>query len=255
MEEIRGAPVVDSEGLEYGSVSGLEVSEEGVFLRVSERVVDPTTGRELEHEKGLVPLSEVSAIAEGPGGPVVLLSTPREAEYRGVRPGPPGPADLERAVGKLVVSADGRVLGRATSVVVGPGQPGLRVSPSAVELAWLRFLRDLRRRERVEDGAVLRRIRELADEILETLRRRAEEWMRSRIVEARDRGDVIEAIRRGCIVRMPFCGREECAEDMREATGGAKVRGTRIDEDSRPTGPCAWCGAEAKEVVYVAKAY
>ncbi len=117
------------------------------------------------------------------------------------------------------------------------------------------FRRDLRRRERVEDGAVLRRIRELADEILETLRKRAEEWMRSRIVEARERVDVLEAIRRGCIVRMPFCGREECAEDMREATGGAKVRGTRIDEDSRPTGPCAWCGAEAKEVVYVAKAY
>ncbi|MDK2464799.1 MAG: hypothetical protein QI223_08525 [Candidatus Korarchaeota archaeon] len=144
--ELSGAPVVDSEGLVYGRASGLEVSESGLLLRVTEVVRDPETGREMTHEKGLVPVEEISAIAEGPGGPIVLLSTPREASYRGVRVGEPAPADLERAVGRVAVTLDGRVLGTVSEIVVGPGIPGLRVRASAGEVAWLRFLRDLRSR-------------------------------------------------------------------------------------------------------------
>lgn len=144
--ELSGAPVVDSEGLVYGRASGLEVSESGLFLRVTEVVRDPETGREMTPEKGLVPVEEISAIAEGPGGPIVLLSTPREASYRGVRVGEPTPADLERAVGKVAVTLDGRVLGTVSEIVVGPGLPGLRVRASMGEVAWLRFLKDLRSR-------------------------------------------------------------------------------------------------------------
>jgi len=145
--ELAGAPVVDSEGLIYGRASGLEASEDGLFLRVTEAVRDPESGREMEHEKGLIPVEEISAIAEGPGGPVVLLSTPREASYRGVRVGEPTPADLGRAVGRLTITLDGRVLGTVSEVVVGPGVPGLRVRASSGEVAWLRYLRDLRSRD------------------------------------------------------------------------------------------------------------
>lgn len=76
----------------------------------------------------------------------MLLSTPREASYRGVRVGEPTPADLERAIGKVAVTLDGRVLGTVSEIVVGPGLPGLRVRASMGEVAWLRFLKDLRSR-------------------------------------------------------------------------------------------------------------
>ncbi len=145
--ELAGAPVVDSEGLVYGRASGLEISEGGLFLRVTETVRDPETGKEMEHEKGLIPVEEISAIAEGPGGPIVLLSTPREASYRGVRVGEPTSADLGKAVGKVAVTLDGRVLGTVSEVVVGPGLPGLRVRASMGEVAWLRYLKDLRSRD------------------------------------------------------------------------------------------------------------
>jgi len=149
LRELKGSPVIDSEALLYGFVSGLEISEEGAYLEVSERVRDPETEREVEHAKGRVPIGEISAIAEGPEGPVVLLSSPREASYRGVSPAEPTPADLERAPGKLVIAVDGKVLGRVEEVVVGPREPGLRVrAKGASEVAWLRFIRDLKSRDR-----------------------------------------------------------------------------------------------------------
>ena len=59
---------------------------------------------------------------------VVLLSTPREARYRGLKTSNPRklpePGDIED---KLVISASKGLLGYAHSLVVGPGGPGLRV--------------------------------------------------------------------------------------------------------------------------------
>jgi len=149
LRELEGAPVIDSEALLYGFVSGLEISEEEAYLEVSERVKDPESGREVKHAKGRVPLDEISAIAEGPEGPVVLLSSSREASYRGLSPSEPTPADLERVPGRMVIAVDGRVLGRVEEVVIGPGEPGLRVrAKGAGEIAWLKFIRDLKSRDR-----------------------------------------------------------------------------------------------------------
>ena len=53
---------------------------------------------------------------------------------------------------------------------------------------------------------------------------------------------------------MSFCGTEECAEQIKEATG-AKIRGTSLEEKFEVADSCAWCGKQAKEVVYVARAY
>ncbi len=117
------------------------------------------------------------------------------------------------------------------------------------------FRRDTRRREKVPEDKLYNRIMELSREILENLKARAKEFFESNIVDVDSREELIEAIERRKIVRMRFCGREECAENMREATNGAKVRGTPLNWDGKIDGVCAWCGEKAKELVYVAKAY
>ena len=117
------------------------------------------------------------------------------------------------------------------------------------------FRRDLRARERVPDERLIPRIEELRKEILETLKERARRYFESRIAEVRSREELIGAIKRRMIAKMPFCGREECAEDMRSAIEGLKVRGTELGYVEGDYGKCAWCGAPARYIVYVAKSY
>ncbi|MGC8969493.1 MAG: proline--tRNA ligase [Conexivisphaera sp.] len=116
------------------------------------------------------------------------------------------------------------------------------------------FRRDTRTRERVRDADLIARLRELSAEISENLRRRAWERLNSSISDAATRDDVIRLAREGRIIRANFCGREECALEIKRETG-YDVRGKRIDVEERPTGNCAWCGRPASRVVYMAKAY
>lgn len=117
------------------------------------------------------------------------------------------------------------------------------------------FRRDLLRKEKVPDEKLLEHIKYLEGAILEELKNRAKNFFESRIVNATSRSEVEEALRSGKIVKMPFCGREECANDLKEATDGGKIRGTEIDFKEGDYGKCAWCGAPARQIVYVAKAY
>jgi len=117
------------------------------------------------------------------------------------------------------------------------------------------FRRDLKKREKVPDNKVVDRIYELAEEILDNLKSKAKRFFEENIVSAYSKKDLIKAIKEGKIVKISFCGREECAEDMREATNGAKVRGTSLDFKEGDYGKCVWCGQPAKYLVYVAKAY
>lgn len=117
------------------------------------------------------------------------------------------------------------------------------------------FRRDLRQRMRVKDAELLPTVQRLAADILETLKRRAKEYFDSSIVRALSREEVLTAVKGGRIVHMPFCGSEECAEDLRVNADNARVRGTEIDHPEGDYGACAWCGRPARYMVYVARAY
>ena len=117
------------------------------------------------------------------------------------------------------------------------------------------FRRDLKKREKVPDDEVVDRIYELAEEILDNLKNRAKKFFEENIVSANSKKGLVKAIKEGKIVKISFCGKEECAEDMRETTNGAKVRGTSLDFKEGDYGKCVWCGQPARYLVYVAKAY
>jgi len=114
--------------------------------------------------------------------------------------------------------------------------------------------RDSGEKIEVKPNELIAKIRKLGDEILEHLKQRAKENFEQRIVKAKQREEVMDALSEGKVVYMPFCGREECAKELQEATNGGKIRGTEL-ERQKATGECAWCGKDAREWVYVAKAY
>ncbi len=120
-------------------------------LDIPYKVVD----QNIELVKGIFPVSEIELIDEYYEGTmrkgVMLLNTPREALYRGRKVKISTPVPLpEKIVGKLVISKKNGVLGKAYSIVIGPGYPGLRVKRLKElkgYISWLKFLSDIKKKD------------------------------------------------------------------------------------------------------------
>lgn len=111
--------------------------------------------------KGLVPVEHVELIdlktVETSSGQrrreaVVLLSEPREAKYRGAPVGQPPPRHPtpSMVLGKLVVSRTRGILGRVAELVIGPREPGIRVTLTGAApgyVNWAGLLRRIRRED------------------------------------------------------------------------------------------------------------
>ena len=86
---------------------------------------------------------------------VIVLRTPREARYRGrkpvlERPGVPGPDEL---AGRLAVSLSEGILGYVSDIVIGAGEPGIRISRGegvTGYINWLGFLNALKKQGHLE---------------------------------------------------------------------------------------------------------
>ena len=116
--------------------------------------------------------------------------------------------------------------------------------------------RDLRKRESVPEDSLLPRLAALQKEVLAELSRRAWEWLNSNIQDASSKEDLLAKARAGGgFIRFTFCGREECAREMKAQTGGYEVRGKRVDIEERHAPSCAWCAMKGVELAYLAKAY
>lgn len=200
LAELRGALIVDSEGLIYGMLEDLRFLPDDVLLVAvveasardlvvdKDRLLEELRSRGVEvggedtleylvaraREEGLdVPVREAVKPIRLVKGFVsirevlwadkaslrrgeemqevkaVLLKTPREARFRGIRTqeslGIPKPGELRD---KLVLSLSEGILGYAGDIVIGPGEPGLRAYKGmGVEgyINWLAFLSRLKK--------------------------------------------------------------------------------------------------------------
>ena len=116
------------------------------------------------------------------------------------------------------------------------------------------FRRDTRKRETIKLSELRRYIRETKDKILENLRDRAEKRLKENIIEVRSREELIEKFRKEGrkIYKVFFCGRKECADEIKSVLEGLETRGMPIGEDEE--GACVWCGKPG-HICYLAKAY
>jgi len=135
------------------------------------------------------------------------------------------------------------------------------VGPRDLEAGTVMLVRrDTAGREAVPLESVVDAVKTLEQEILESLRSKAERELESRVSEASDLGKLREILAtKGGFVRVPFCSRDlsgmDCAERIKEETDG-EVRGTVFGEEGAPTGArCIACGRPAGCTVMVARAY
>ena len=115
------------------------------------------------------------------------------------------------------------------------------------------FRRDTRRRETIERSSLMNYIMENKDEILENIRRRAEERLKENIVKVSNKEELIKLAREGRkIFEIYFCGLEECSLNIKNELQGYETRGIPTDKSGR--GKCIWCGREG-HITYLARAY
>ncbi len=120
------------------------------------------------------------------------------------------------------------------------------------------FRRDLDKKEVAKEKDAIKEIQKISKEFTKNLIQKADKVFKNRIKETKNLSEIKKAIQQGEIAKCNWCSvdkdGEKCAEII-EKQAGAEVRGTRLDEKSKPTGKCAICGKEAKEIVYIAKSY
>lgn len=85
----------------------------------------------------------------------------------------------------------------------------------------------------------------------------ADSLFKGKIVNAKSKTGIKEAVNDGKIARVNFCSIEKsgvpCAEII-EKEIGAKVRGKNL-ENEKASGKCVICNGKANEVVYIARDY
>jgi len=117
------------------------------------------------------------------------------------------------------------------------------------------FRRDKRIRVTHEEKKLVEAISKLAKDILNFLRRKAEDYLNKNTTEVATEEELQSSSKKGGFMRMNFCGLKECADEIKSQLGGFEVRGTLFGSEDKPKGKCAWCGKKATQVVYVAKSY
>jgi prolyl-tRNA synthetase len=115
--------------------------------------------------------------------------------------------------------------------------------------------RDTLSKEKVSDKEISKKVEKLSEEILANLKKKATEFLNSNIKSPKNTHDFLRDMEVGTLVRVAFCGREECAKEIQNKTNGGKVRGTIFGKNEKALGKCIYCNHAAKEIVYIARQY
>jgi prolyl-tRNA synthetase len=114
--------------------------------------------------------------------------------------------------------------------------------------------RDTAKKETVALKDVNKRVRELLDDIQESLFEKAQNFLKESMVEVSDWNAFTSAIEGKKLVKAGFCGEVECEDFIKDKTGGANSRIVPFDS-KKPKGKCVHCGKEARVGAYFSKSY
>ena len=119
------------------------------------------------------------------------------------------------------------------------------------------FRRDINQKENIEEKDFEKYISKIANEFDKNMIAQVDKYFDSKLKDAKNKEEIKKIIESGAIARINFCSVDNsgtsCAKII-EKEIGAEVRGTKLIKE-KAKGKCAICNKEAKEVVYVARAY
>ncbi|HNW05690.1 MAG TPA: proline--tRNA ligase [archaeon] len=123
------------------------------------------------------------------------------------------------------------------------------------------FRRDLNTKEKILFTDLFENVKKISMEFTDNLREQADNDFDDALSVANTKEELISEINKGKLVRIPFCSIDpdgkECFDELKAATAGGEVRGTRMDIKEVPDldEQCVICGNKAKHYVYIARSY
>jgi len=139
------------------------------------------------------------------------------------------------------------LLGTPVRIEVGPRD----LEENAVTV----FRRDTRTRATVKESELADHVDGLRQDILLNLRKNGEAFLKDNMHVAMTKQKLMEIAKKGGIAKIRFCGRKECADEMKAETEGFEVRGMDVESHEKAEGSCTWCGFPAVHVAFAARAY
>ncbi len=115
------------------------------------------------------------------------------------------------------------------------------------------YRRDTRKKTVVRLTDLKVKLDEIIEDMKENLKNKSESI--KDIPEAKNREEVLRMLKEHPIIKMDFCGRAECAADLKKATEGYEVRGELVEVKENAGKKCAWCGEAAMRKVIIAKSF
>jgi prolyl-tRNA synthetase len=116
--------------------------------------------------------------------------------------------------------------------------------------------RDTSEKIAVKEKELVKSIKKILDDVQTNLTKKADKILKDGIQEAKDFAQLKKILDgRGGLVKINWCGKQKCADEMKGKTSGGVIRGTLFGKDEKATGNCVHCGDKAEQVVYVAKQY
>ena len=104
----------------------------------------------------------------------------------------------------------------------------------------------------------LKKIKEMGKAFDQTLLKKADHFMKGKIINAKNKEDVKKIVDSRKIARANFCSVDKkglkCAASI-EKQFNVSIRGTMANKKETPKGNCIVCKEKAKEVVYIGKSY
>ncbi len=114
--------------------------------------------------------------------------------------------------------------------------------------------RDTSKRFSIEEKDLVDSVTKLLEEIQKNLYSRAKEFLEENITTAKTYSEFKGILKKkGGFIRASWCMSSACEEKIKEETG-ATIRIVPFEKE-KPFSKCIYCGEEAKEVVYFARAY
>jgi len=121
----------------------------------------------------------------------------------------------------------------------------------------LLFSRDTKSKEKISLKE-LEKIKELGEKFDKRILSKADKFAKDKITDCKTKEEIELIINCGGIARVNFCSTdkdgEKCAEYI-EKKKNAEVRGTMANKKEKASGKCIICGKQAKEIVYLGRAY
>lgn len=131
----------------------------------------------------------------------------------------------------------------------------VEIGPRDVEKKQVILVRrDNGKKEAVKIKDLDKKIEHVLEDIQKNLFTKAKKFLKQNIVDARNWNEFLKHIKNRKLVKVFFCGREECEDLIKDKTGGATSRVIPFEQPKK-IGNCVYCKKAGKFLIYFAKAY